>query len=79
MSCLGGLHIAMNLLGVIGRHMNQSGLCDLLEECDLLGTNAAQHVMGGKGYARAMRTLKLTMQALWWQLLLPKFQVAALP
>ena len=30
--CLGGLHIAMNFLGVIGRHnkiMNQSVLCSL--------------------------------------------------
>ena len=35
--CLGGLHIAMNFLGVIGRHMNQSGLCELWVECDLLG------------------------------------------
>ena len=70
--CLGGLHIATNFLGVIGRHMNQSGLCELWVECDLLGANAAQHVMDGKGYARAMRTHKLTLQALW-QLLLPRF------
>ena len=70
--CLGVLHIAMNLLGVIGRHMNKSGLCDLWVECDLLGANAAQHVMDRKGYARAMRTHKLTLQALL-QVLLPRF------
>ena len=52
--------------------MNQSGLCELWVECDLLGANAAQYVMDGKSYARAMRTHKLTLQALW-QLLLPRF------
>ena len=62
--CLGGLIF----LGVIGRHKNQSGLW---VECDLLGANTA-HVMDGKGYARAMRRHKLTLQALW-QLLLPRF------
>ncbi|KAK5894620.1 hypothetical protein CesoFtcFv8_011294 [Champsocephalus esox] len=36
-----------------------------------MGANAAQHVMAGKGYARAIRTHKLTLQALW-QLLLPR-------
>ena len=69
--CLGGLHIAMNFLGVIGRHMSESGLSELWVGCDLLGANAAQNVMKGKGYARAIRTHKLTLQALW-QLLLPR-------
>ena len=46
---LGGLHIAMNFLGVIGRHKNQSGLCELWVECYVLGANAAQHVIDGKG------------------------------
>lgn len=48
--CLGGLHIAMNFLGVIGRHMDESGLCQLWTECDVLGANAAQNVMSGKSY-----------------------------
>ena len=43
--CLGGLHIAMNFLGVIGRHMSESGLSELWVGCDLLGANAAQNVM----------------------------------
>ncbi|KAF3840328.1 hypothetical protein F7725_019045 [Dissostichus mawsoni] len=37
----------------------------------LFGANAAQHVMAGKGYAHAIRTHKLTLQALW-RLLLPR-------
>ena len=69
--CLGGLHIAMNFLGVIGRHMSESGLSELWIGCDLLGRNAAQHIMAGKGYTRAIRTHKLTLHALR-QLLLPK-------
>ena len=69
--CLGGLHISMNYLGVIGRHMSDSGLSELWVECDILGANAAQNVMGGKEYARATRIHKLTLQALW-PLLLPR-------
>ena len=69
--CLRGLHISMNFLGVIGKHMVDSGLSKLWVKCDLLGANAAQHVMAGNGYAHAMRTHKLTLQALW-QLLLPR-------
>lgn len=51
--------------------MVDSGLRELWVKCDLLGANAAQHVMAVKGYSRAMRTHKLTLQALW-QLLLPQ-------
>ena len=69
--CLEGLHIAMNFLGAIGRHMRESGLSELWIACALLGGNAAQHIMAGKGYARAIRTHKLTLQAIW-QLLLPQ-------
>ena len=49
--CLRGLHTAMNFLGVTGRHMSESGLMELWIASDLLGANAAQHVMLGKGYA----------------------------
>ncbi len=63
--CLGGLHIAVNFLGVIGKHMEDSGLCDLWVEADVLGANAAQNVKSGKCYNCAMRAHKLTLQALW--------------
>ena len=39
--CLRGLHVAIHFLGVIVRHMNQYGLCELWVEVDLLGTNVA--------------------------------------
>ena len=69
--CLGGLHIAMNFLCVIGRHMSESGLSELWIGYDLLGSNVMQHIVTGTGYARAIRTHKLSIQALW-QLLLPQ-------
>lgn len=68
---LGGLHISMNFLKVIGQHMSDCGLTEVWEESKLLGPNVADQVMAGKAYARATRAHKLTYQALW-QLLLPK-------
>ena len=50
-------------------HMEDSDLCEVWVECDVLCANAAQNVISGKGYALAMRAHKLTLQA-FWQLLL---------
>jgi len=49
----------MHFLGVIGRHMNKSGLGELWVGCALLGANAAQHFMAERGYVRVIRTHKL--------------------
>ena len=49
--------------------MNESGLSELWIGFDLLGSNAAPHMMAGNGYASATRTHKLTLHALWQQLL----------
>ena len=49
--------------------MSESGLSELWIGCDLLGSNATQHIMAGTGYACATRTLKLTLRALWQPLL----------
>lgn len=65
---LGGLHISMCFLKVIGKHMNSSGLLEAWVESGLLGLNASVHVMA---YKRAMRTHKITLQTLW-KLLLPQ-------
>ena len=51
--------------------MEEYGLREHWIECDVLGANSAQQAIAGKGYARSMRTHKLTLQALW-QLLLPR-------
>jgi hypothetical protein len=67
---LGGLHIAMNFMMCIGDHMNGSGVHEIWVESDLLGPIAAEQVLSGKHYNRAMRAHKITSQALW-RLLLP--------
>ena len=50
--------------------MKGTGLVDSWVESGLLGPNAADNVMSGKAYKRAMRVHKLTLQALW-RLLVP--------
>ena len=67
---LGGLHISMNFLKVIGQHMKDSGLCEAWVDATVLGSGTVEHVMTGKDYSKGMRTHKLTFQALW-RILLP--------
>jgi hypothetical protein len=62
---LGGLHISMNFLKVIGQHMQGSGLADAWVEAGIMGPNIVEAVMSGKKYNKAMRAHKLTVQALW--------------
>ena len=69
---LGGLHIAMNFLKVIGDHMAGSGIAELWLESGLLGEGAIQLVLSGKAYNKGMRAHKLTVQALW-RILMPTF------
>lgn len=68
---LGGLHICMNFLKVLGQHTEDIGLEDVWTESELLGPISTQKVLNGKSYAKGVRAHKLTLQALW-QLLLPQ-------
>ena len=61
---LGGLHTAMNFLKVIGQHMQGSGLSEVWVKAGILVPNATQQALAGKHYNRAMRSHKLTWQAL---------------
>jgi hypothetical protein len=61
---LGSLHTAMNFLKAIGYHMSGCGLIEVWLESGLLGEGAAQFVLSGKAYNKAMRAHKLTLQAL---------------
>ena len=70
---LGGLHITMNFLKVIGQHTEDSGILEMWVESGLLGPNSAAKAKDGKSYAKAMRAHKLTFQALW-QILMPQFK-----
>ena len=71
---LGGLHISMNFLKAIGKHMAACGLYEAWIESDILGPGAAELVFSGKGYKKAMRAHKQSLQALW-RILIPKFFV----
>ena len=68
---LGGLHIWMSFLKAIGKHMAGNGLYEAWIESGLLGEGAAELVFSGKAYSKAMRTHKITVQALW-KILMPK-------
>lgn len=68
---LGGLHISLNFMKVIGKHMDCSGLVEAWVESNLLGPKTAEQVMAGKSYIRGMRSHKLTLQAMW-RILLPQ-------
>ena len=68
---LGGLHISMSFLKTIGKHMAGSGLYEAWIESGLLREGAAELVFSGKAYSKAMRTHKITVQALW-KILMPK-------
>ena len=62
---LGGLHISMNSLKVIGQHMKCSGLVEVWVESGIFGPDSADNVMTGKSYSRGMIVQKLTFLAMW--------------
>jgi len=62
---MGGLHIALNFLKVIGKHMAGSGLSEIWLESGVLAEGSITKVMEGKAYGKGMRVHKLTFQALW--------------
>ena len=69
---LGGFHVQNNFSKVIGQHLADSGLRDILEESGVFGKNTAENIMKGKGWNRLPRAHKLTFEALW-RILWPTF------
>ena len=61
----GGLHTSICFLKAIGNHISSSGFVEAWVESGPIGSNASEQVMNGKRYKRAMRTHKITLQALW--------------
>ncbi len=59
---MGGFHIALNFLSVIGKIYRDSGLEDLLIESDVYGSGAASALLNGKSYNRGVRAHKLTLE-----------------
>lgn len=68
---LGGLHVSMNFLKILGQHTQDVGLAEVWIESGLMGPNSTEKALTGKSYAKGIRAHKLTVQALW-QLLIPQ-------
>ena len=61
---MGGFHIALHFLSVIGKKFEESGIADLLMESGLYGTTSTKALLKGKSYNRGLRVHKLIMEAL---------------
>ena len=67
---MGGFHIILNFLALLGKKFENSGLEDLLIESGVYGSATISSAMKGKAYNRGIRAHKLTMEALFrlqWQ------------
>jgi hypothetical protein len=60
---IGGFHIALNFLAVIGKKYASSGLDDLFVESGVYGSGATTALMKGKSYNRGIRAHKLSTEA----------------
>ena len=60
---MGGFHIILNYLAVIGKMFYNSGLEDLLIESDVYASGTASHLLKGKQYNRGIRAHKLVSEA----------------
>ena len=61
---MGGFHIALNFLGVIGHLYEGSGIEDIFIEAGLYGSNTVCRFLKGKMYNRGVRAHKLLFEAL---------------
>ena len=67
---MGGFHIALNYLSLLGKKYAQSGLEDLLIESGVYAAGTTSVLMLGKSYNRGIHAHKLCMEALFrllWQ------------
>ena len=61
---MGGFHIAMTFLAVIGKTYEESGLEDILIESGVYGSNSVVRLLHGKAYNKGVRAHKLLLEAL---------------
>jgi len=67
---LGGFHITLNFLAVLGKRYQSSGIEDVLVESGAYGPGTVTSLIKGKSYNRGVRAHKLSMEALFrliWQ------------
>lgn len=62
---LGGFHVALNFLSLLGKKFMNSGLDDLLIESAVYAAGTTSVIMKGKSYNRGVRVHKLSMEALY--------------
>ena len=62
---MGGFHIILNYLSLLGKKFENSGLEDLLIEAGVYGSATISSIIKGKAYNRGIRAHKLTMEALF--------------
>ena len=62
---LGGFHIALNFLSLLGKKFHSSGLDDLLIESGVYAAGTTSALIKGKSYNRGVRAHKLSMEALF--------------
>ena len=63
--CLGGSHIALNNLLLLGKMYLNSGLEDLLIESGVYAPGTTTALIAGKSYNRGVRTHKLCVEAMF--------------
>lgn len=60
---MGGFHIALNYLSLLGKKYGGSGIEDMLIESGVYGTSTTEVLLKGKSYNRGVRAHKLMMEA----------------
>ena len=77
---MGGFHLLLMLLGVMGSRFGNAGLRELAAQSDVLAEGSVDKALNGKQYNRAVRLHKCVYEALL-RLLLKEFQssVPSLP
>ena len=74
---LGGFHLLMMLLGIMGTRYGDAGLRELAVQSEVVAEGSIERVFEGKNYNRAVRLHKVVYEALF-RMLLNKFE-ASLP
>ena len=62
---MGGFHIVMNYLAVLGKKYQSSGIADLLIESGKYESTSTSILLKGKSYNRGIRAHKIVMEALF--------------
>ena len=61
---MGGFHLLMMLLGIIGNRFGDAGLIELAVESDVVAAGSIEKVLSGKNYNRAVRMHKIFYEAM---------------